>query len=405
MASSCHYEVTAAGCDSLAHARSSPVKPLHVLTLTPFYPSADDDSAGCFVAEPLRALSDLGVKNSVIAVQPFYRGGRARANRAAHSATWVRYAGLPKMAGLAPSGAALYLRIRAAVQRLHAAEPLDLIHAHAALPCGQAAALLARDLRIPFVVTVHGRDVFSSRRGGLIGKWCTRVSASVYRSAARVICISEKVQEDLLSGVCCRSSVIHNGVDARMFFPAMSQETKPVVLSVGNLIPTKGHETLLRAIAALSVSHPRLGCWIIGVGPERQRLEHLAQQLGISDRVEFMGRQSRAGVAQAMQGCSVFALPSTYEGLGCVYLEAMATGKPAIGCIGQGIAEVIQSEENGWLVPPDDTEALAKALDRLLSDNAMRIRLGEAGRRTIVENFTLQCQAERLTEIYQECEQ
>jgi len=103
-----------------------------------------------------------------------------------------------------------------------------------------------------------------------------------------------------------------------------------------------------------------------------------------------------------MQGCSAFALPSTYEGLGCVYLEAMATGKPAIGCLGQGIAEVIQSEKNGWLVSPDDTEELSNALHQLLRDSALRIRMGEAGRRRVVENFTLRCQAEKLTHIYQE---
>jgi glycosyltransferase involved in cell wall biosynthesis len=403
MASICQYEATAVGrLGSQTSGRSWHGELLHVLTLTPFYPSADDDAAGCFVAEPLRFLSDLGVKNSVIAVRPFYRGGGARANSAAHSATWVRYAAVPAMAGLVFSGGGLYLRIRGAVQRLHAAEPFSLIHAHGALPCGHAAARLARDLQIPFVVTVHGRDVFSSRRGGPVGEWCKRISAGVYRSSARVICISEKVQEDLLSGVRCRSSVVHNGVDAEMFCPATSQENDPIVLSVGNLIRTKGHETLLRAVTRLREDYPRLRCQIIGVGPERQRLEHLARQLGISHRVEFLGRQSRACVAQAMQGCSAFALPSTYEGLGCVYLEAMATGKPAIGCLGQGIAEVIQSEKNGWLVSPDDTEELSNALHQLLRDSALRIRMGEAGRRRVVENFTLRCQAEKLTHIYQE---
>ena len=376
---------------------------LHVLTLTPFYPMAGDDAAGCFVAEPLLFLADFGIKNSVIAARPFYRGGRVTASSAAPSATWVRYAAPPGMAGLAISGTALYLRIRAGVQRLHAAEPLSLIHAHAALPCGHAAALVARDLGVPFVVTVHGRDVFSSRNGGLAGPWRKRVCKEVYGSAARVICISEKVQEDLFSGVHCRSFIVHNGVDTNMFSPSPSQETNPVVLSVGNLIPAKGHETLLRAVAALRGRHPLLRCQIIGVGPERQRLENLARQLGIADRVEFLGRQSRAAVANAMQDCSVFALPSIYEGLGCVYLEAMATGKPAIGCTGQGIAGVITSGKDGWLVQPDDTEELTNALHQLLSDSALRNRVGLAARQVVLDNFTLQHQAERLAQIYEEC--
>jgi glycosyltransferase involved in cell wall biosynthesis len=141
------------------------------------------------------------------------------------------------------------------------------------------------------------------------------------------------------------------------------------------------------------------------MGPERQRLISLAQQLGISDRVEFLGRQSRASVAKAMQGCSIFVLPSTYEGLGCVYLEAMAAAKPAIGCTGQGIAEIIESEKNGWLVQPDDAEGLANALHQLLGDSALRDSVGLAARQAVLESLTLQGQAERLTQIYQECVQ
>lgn len=405
MASTCQYEAEPASRLDLRKLgkASSHREPLHVLTLTPFYPIAGDDAAGCFVAEPLTALHDFGIKNSVIAARPYHRGGRLTANRSAPSATCVRYAAFPGMTGLAFSGRTLYLRIRAAVQRLHATRTLTLIHAHAALPCGHTAALLARDLRIPFVVTVHGRDVFSSRNAGPVRRWCEQVCKDVYRSAARVICISGRVQEDLLSGVHCTSVVIHNGVDTRMFSPATLPETHPVVLSIGNLIPTKGHETLLRAVAAVIPHHPLLRCQIIGVGPEQQRLACLAQQLSISDRIEFLGRQPRASVAEAMQRCSVFVLPSTCEGLGCVYLEAMATGKPAVACTGQGIAELIQSEKNGWLIQPADAGALATALHQLLSDSALRKRVGLAARHTVVENFTLRRQAEKLTQLYQEC--
>lgn len=406
MASLCQYELRSESTlDSRALSASrSRVKPLHVLTLTPFYPVRGDDAAGCFVAEPLPFLTELGIKNSVIAARQFYRDRRA-VNSAAHSAAWVGYAALPGMAGLALSGKMLYLRIRRAVERLHAAQPLNLIHAHAALPCGRVAALLARDLGISFVVTVHGRDVFSSRNGGLVGQMCKRGATEVYDSASRVICVSRKVQVDLLSGVQCRSSVVHNGVDTEMFCPAVSRETALVVLSVGNLISTKGHATLLKAVAAVSGQYPLLRCRIIGVGPEQQGLAHLARQLHVSDRVEFLGRQSRAFVAKAMQACSVFALPSTCEGLGCVYLEAMAAGKPAIGCAGQGIAEIIKSGENGWLIQSDDAEGLARALNELLSDSALRNRVGLAARQTVVENFSLQSQAHRLEQLYRECVQ
>ena len=86
-----------------------------------------------------------------------------------------------------------------------------------------------------------------------------------------------------------------------------------------------------------------------------------------------------------------------------MYLEAMATGRPTIGCTGQGIAELIQSGNNGWLVQPDDVQGLAKALRLFLSDSALRDGVGLAARRTVVENFTLKHQAERLAQVYQEC--
>lgn len=375
-----------------------------MLTLTPFYPDANDDAAGCFIAEPLSRLDRWNVKSSVITVRPAYRRGHPLPDRSAPSAALMNYIAPPGMIGLPVAGSCLFARLRAAVRKLHAQQPLSLIHAHAALPCGHAAALLARDIDVPFVVTVHGRDVFSSQHGGISGRWCERVSKTVYQSAARVICISGRVEEDLLTGVRCRSVIVHNGVDADLFSPSTkSNGEKPVVLSVGNLIPSKGHAVLLKAVSALSVRHPHLSCRIIGEGPERGRLIRLAHELGITDRVQFLGRQSRAAVAEAIRGCDVFALPSSYEGLGCVYLEAMAAAKPAIGCTGQGINDVIQAGKNGRLIEPHDVRGLTETLDALLSQPDLRRRIGQAARQSIVEAFTLEHQAERLAQIYQEC--
>ena len=96
----------------------------------------------------------------------------------------------------------------------------SLIHAHAALPCGQAAMLLARDLGIPFVVTVHGLDVFSTRQvSGWSGRRCFGASENVYRAAARVICISEHVARRVREGLrsIAKISVVYNGVDSSLF--------------------------------------------------------------------------------------------------------------------------------------------------------------------------------------------
>jgi len=387
-----------------ANARTA--KPLHVLTLTPFYPSDRDDGAGCFVAEPLDALAQVGVVNTVFAVRPLYRG-KMRAKESGVPARWLRYLSLPGGFGLPTAGAFVFARIVGQVRELQGSHRIDLIHAHGALPCGHAAMLLSKELGVPYVISVHGLDAFSTEQViGRAGEWCRRISQRVYSSSRRVICISERVREQVLAGTgsSCRTSVVYNGVDPKLFSPGSSEPSSGglVVLCVGNLLPIKGHEVLVRAVAALAPEFTALTLEIIGHGPEQPRLQVLAGQLGITDRVRFLGRQSRRQVAAAMRRCTVFALPSRYEGLGCVYLEAMSVGKPVIGCRGQGIAEIIQHGSNGFLVGPDNERELTLALAMLLRDESRRRNLGAAARDTILDRLTLAQQAENLARIYRE---
>jgi glycosyltransferase involved in cell wall biosynthesis len=377
----------------------------HVLTLTPFYPNDRDATNGCFISEPLDWLAKTGVRNTVFAVQPFYRA-RLRASDSAMKAEWLRYFSLPGGIGLPTAGVFLFAHIIGRVRELHRLQRIDLIHAHAPLPCGHAAMLLSAELGIPYVVSVHGLDAFSTEQvGGRAGEWCRRISQRVYRSSRRAICISERVREQVLegTGASCRTSVMYNGVDPEIFSPGSEPSSgAPVILSVGNLIPIKGHEVLVRAVAALSAEFLELTLDIIGRGPEQSRLQALAQQLGIGNSVRFLGLQSRQQVAAAMRRCTVFALPSRYEGLGCVYLEAMSVGKPVIGCRGQGIAEIIHHGSNGFLVGPDNEKELTLAVAMLLRDEPRRRSLGAAARDTILERLTLEQQAESLARIYRE---
>lgn len=385
--------------------KQGPHKPIRVLTLTPFYPSQGDDASGCFIAEPLTALEKLGIVNTVFAVQPFYRKN-VIASTTGTPATWLRHFSLPRGFGLPSAGAFVFARILSRVREMKAAGNIDLVHAHGPLPCGHAAMLLSAEIGIPYVITVHGLDAFATEQvKGRAGEWCRRISQRVYQSAKRVICISERVRERVLEGTGSRSrtSVVYNGVNAEFFVPVSPPSPSQIILSVGNLIPIKGHATLIKAFAAVSADYPGLQLTIIGTGPELESLQQLALQLNVRDRVHFRGRRSRREVAAAMQSCSIFALPSRYEGLGCVYLEAMSCAKPAIGCRGQGISEVIQQAENGFLVGTDNEKELALALKMLLGDQALRERISVAARDTVVDRFTLFQQAQRLARIYREC--
>src|ERR1700688_1239563 len=195
---------------------------MRILTLTPFYPTAYDDSEGCFIAEPLRAMHEFGINSCVVAVHPLHRA-RVGSNIVTAVATWIRYPSVPGGIGLASAGAFLYASLISKIRTLHQSQRIDLIHAHAALPCGHAAVLLSQELKIPFAGTVHGLDAFFENQvRGYAGRCCKRVAEFVYRSASRVICISEKVSEEVAAGAAApvNTKVIYNGVNTQMFSPA-----------------------------------------------------------------------------------------------------------------------------------------------------------------------------------------
>jgi teichuronic acid biosynthesis glycosyltransferase TuaC len=402
--------------------------PLHVLTLTPFFPSQENEVGGCFVNEPLDALTMLGVTSTVIAVAPIHHR-RQHPNPVA-PAKWVRYPQVPGTIGLSSAGRFLYARLFREVAHLHAARPIDVIHAHAALPCGQAASLLAQRLHIPYVITVHGLDVFNTCfLAGAPAEWRMRATIAAYKRASMVICVSRKVQKILQDGTRdrIRSTVVYNGTDTELFSPAtsshrsilpapfspemlsseipspdMSGQPRQEILIVGNLNASKGQELVLRAIHRTAAAFPYLQCRIVGEGADRTRLQALARDLGIGQRVSFLGRQSRAAVADAMRRCSVFVLPSNNEGFGCVYLEAMASAKLVIACRGQGIEEIVEHQKNGWLISPNSLDELEQALLTLLRSPELSLQLGESARKTVVSELTLAHQAQQLAAIYRE---
>ena len=141
---------------------------------------------------------------------------------------------------------------------------------------------------------------------------------------------------------------------------------------------------------------------IFGDGPGRSRLEMLVKQQRLAGVVHFLGRQPRSEVAAKMKRCTLFALPSQSERVGCLHLEAMSCAKAVIACRGQGIAEVIDHGTNGFLVGPENERELALAMRMLLHEPERRRNLAAASRDTILDRFTVQQQARNLGRIYRE---
>jgi teichuronic acid biosynthesis glycosyltransferase TuaC len=398
---------------TLGPARREPGSALHILTLTPFFPYEANPVYGTYISESIEHFADYDLQSTVIGVSPLYQGPRRPLSGS--KAKWLRYPQIPGNRGLPAAGAFLYWRLLRFVGKMHRQRPIDAIHAHAALPCGHAASLLAKRLNIPFVVTIHGLDVFNAcfETGTPAARRRAKISAEVYRRAGSVICVSHAIEKILKDGLRqpLRSCVIYNGTDADVFKPeettfpdetATAGKPAPTILIVGNLLLAKGHGVVLQAMAQLSSQFPGLNCQIIGEGPDQNRFANLARDLGISHRVVFMGRQDRESVANAMRACTVFALPSRFEGLGCAYLEAMACAKPVIACEGQGIGEIIQHGHNGWLIPPDGVQQMAQALSQLLGSVDLRARIGAHARQTITSGLTMTDQVRRLNDVYRD---
>jgi glycosyltransferase involved in cell wall biosynthesis len=176
--------------------------------------------------------------------------------------------------------------------------------------------------------------------------------------------------------------VIHNGLPDIELDPAPRAFAGPVVGSLGRLDVQKGYDVLLHALAELD----GVSALLVGDGPERPRLERLAAELGVSDRVEITGWRDDA--RSFLASIEVFCLPSRYEGFPLSIVEAMLAGRPVVATDVGSVGEAVLDGETGLLVAPDDPGALGRAL-RTALEPATAARLGAAGRALARERFTL----------------
>jgi glycosyltransferase involved in cell wall biosynthesis len=172
-----------------------------------------------------------------------------------------------------------------------------------------------------------------------------------------------------------------------------------VVGVVARLHPQKGHRYLIEAAAAIVARHPKTKFVIVGDGELRPELENMARQKGLADHFLFLG--FRKDVKDLMRVFDVFCLPSLYEGLPNVVLEAMATAKPVVATAVDGTPELIVDGQTGYLVPPADPQALAEKISLLVADAGLSRRFGSSGLKRVQTEYSLQKQVEGFQNIYQ----
>ncbi len=272
----------------------------------------------------------------------------------------------------------------------------DLIHAHNAVPAGDAVRRAGID--VPLVVSVHGGDVFHTAVQHDDGAAAIRAT---FAQAALVLANSAGVEDATRALGATRTRVLRLGTD----IPAQPPEPSPVPLiaTVAHLVARKRHADVLRAMWVLKDRHPELRYLVVGEGPERAALETLAAELGVADRLELAGQLPHAQALERSRSAHVFALPSVDEAFGVAYIEAMAAGVPVVGCLGEpGPQEIAAVGDGIVLVPPADIHALARALDGLLSDPAARVKVGAQARETVRRAFTWEACGRATVEAYED---
>lgn len=251
----------------------------------------------------------------------------------------------------------------------------DIIHAHTLGFDSEIGAWLKARLHVPLVVTTHGSDTSIPYEQGQLG-WLAEETAPADHVAAVSSALAKKLLD---SGTKTPISVILNGFRVRVL-PAAAERKPCSVIQAGNLIVQKHFDTTLRAFARLKETQTTACLTIVGHGPEQKALEQLAQNLGVSDAVRFTGQLSNESVLGEMSRAQFFCMPSVREGFGIVYLEAMATGCITIGTEGEGIADLIVHGENGFLVPPESPDAIARIIAWCLAHPQEAAAIAQRGR-------------------------
>jgi colanic acid/amylovoran biosynthesis glycosyltransferase len=335
-----------------------------------------------FVLNEMLELERLGVEVVVLA-----RDGSGEA--IAHPATKLLRAPVHYLRALEPreerwdeAAAALLRELR-----------VDHIHAHFATWAAATAMRVGERAGLSYSFTAHATDIYRDS---------VDVAALVERMARAsfVVTVSEanrRYLEGLLdaAGRSGRVVRLYNGLDLERVRPFAGERRERVVVAVGRLIEKKGFADLIEATRLVAARGEDLRTIIVGDGPERDRLEAQMQRSGIADRVQLVPALTQQDVLELIGSASVFALPCVIgadgdrDGLPTVLLEAMALGTPVVSTTVAGIPEMIDDGRSGLLVGQRDPQALADALERLLSSGDLRARLAAGALDVMRERFSI----------------
>lgn len=369
-----------------------------LIVICGYWPTEENPISGIFIVQQINALTRLGYQ--VTAILPITIGRRKvrpysvaalGLNTSMITLMTVNLLRLPEKLSSLPGAIKLntYLcghMLTAKIRSLSGDRRFDGCIIHSPRYVGLSLPYWQNYVNGSSVVVMHGEEPFLTLpRNVRSAKPLFEVAVS---SARAFVLVGSRLKSHARSLGIPKDKivVIPNGTDLPDA-DTVSDKQRPVteprrILSVSNLVPLKGIDDNLRALAMISSKRPDLS-WeyrVVGDGSYRPALEELVEELKISNMVKFIGRLSYADTMLEMNNADIFSLPSWNEAFGIVYLEAMGRMKPVIGCIENGAAEIVTDGEDGLLIKPRSVTQLAAALEQLIKDPQGCQEMGQRGR-------------------------
>jgi glycosyltransferase involved in cell wall biosynthesis len=381
---------------------------MNVLFLTHNFPRTEGDAAGSFLLRLAKALKAEGV--TVHAIAPAGAGLPSSDTIEGISIERFRYAPrkFEKLAytgnmaqDVASSWSARLTLLSflgadfvQAVRARRSFEP-DIIHAHWWFPNGVVGTWLKGLTHRPLITTLHGTDVRLARSVGV----AKPLFRHVVQHSTKVTAVSRWLAEEAERVVSMeRPTVAPMPVATDLFSPG-GQRTPGRLLFVGRINTQKGIDHLLRSMARMKT---KATLDAVGDGPAKEAMVQLATDLGISDRVNWVGQLKQPQLVDYYRKASVMVVPSIDEGLGLAAVEALLCETPVVAFNSGGLTDVVRDGQTGVLVPPGDLEALARALDDILGSEENARNLGVAGRIYALATFAPESAARRYADIYRQ---
>lgn len=281
----------------------------------------------------------------------------------------------------------------------------DIIHVHWPLPMAFAAILYKKLYGVPFVMSFHGAEIYLAKKYHL-----TKLLRYVVKESEGGGTNSEGTRKAALScGIpSSKLRVLPTCIDANFFKPVnVKKDNKHFrIISVGRFVERKGFVYLIEAVSLLIKKYPNILVEIVGDGPDKGTLEKLIRELGVENHIKLIGNISNNELLHLYNKSDLFVLPAIIdskgdtEGLGVVYLEAMACKTPVIGTNVGGIPDIIINNQNGLLIPQKDSKALSEAIEYIIKNPKKRKLFAKKGYETVHKKFNWSSVAREYVSLY-----